>query len=239
LITWTGTAFSPAKTSIQSKVSVVFHNANSAPFGSNVRISGTKPTSFTVTLDPGTSSKPVTFTATGNETIDGKETATLGDSSTATVTTTAAPQSPPPATHSPAASSAPSHGSGSTASPAPSSVPTAVTNPPPLGIGVIPTPSALPRGPDPLVAGPGFEDTPTPEPSSADIPAKALSQSVPARKYGLPGAVAAVLLTGVVVGVVRLARVEFGGVPVNGTSTEPTVVSGEDVPVESREELEN
>jgi hypothetical protein len=33
---------------------------------------------------------------------------------------------------------------------------------------------------------------------------------VPARKYGLPGALAAVLLTGVFVGVVRLARIDFG-----------------------------
>jgi hypothetical protein len=62
---------------------------------------------------------------------------------------------------------------------------------------------------------------------------------VPARKYGLPGAVAAVLLTGVVVGVVRLARVEFGGVAGTGGSPQPIAVDGEDLPVDNREELDN
>jgi hypothetical protein len=56
-------------------------------------------------------------------------------------------------------------------------------------------------GPDDLFSGP------TPTPVAAP---RALAQAVPARKYGLPGALAAVLLTGVVVGVVRLARVDYG-----------------------------
>ena len=64
--------------------------------------------------------------------------------------------------------------------------------------------------------------TETAAPTTA-VPAQALSQSVPARKYGLPGALAAVLLAGVAVGVVRLARVEYanGNGNGNGSSNGP------------------
>ena len=91
-----------------------------------------------------------------------------------------------------------------------------MTNPPPLGIGVLaPTAAPLPTDPDPLLAGPGGVLIPTPQPSAVDVP-RALAQSVPARKYGLPGALAVVVLGGVAVGVVRLARVEFGNGHTNG-----------------------
>jgi plastocyanin len=74
------------------------------------------------------------------------------------------------------------------------------------------------KQPTPLVA-PG--STPSPVPTASvdafgdPVPVEGvtLAQPVPARRFGLPGAVAAVLVAGVVVGVVRLAKAEYGVPP--------------------------
>jgi hypothetical protein len=77
----------------------------------------------------------------------------------------------------------------------------------------VPPPGTTPAPQGPVVAGP----LPSPSPpdgttATADGPINtSLSQPVKARRLGLPGALAAVLVAGVVVGVVRLAKAEFGG----------------------------
>jgi hypothetical protein len=71
-----------------------------------------------------------------------------------------------------------------------------------------------------VVALPGVTPTPTAAPTTpADVPTT-LAQPVAARRIGLPGALAGVLLVGVVAGVYRLARVEYG-VPAVPSPTEP------------------
>jgi hypothetical protein len=225
LITWTGSTFSPVKTSVRAGVSVVFHNANSGALARDVTVSGTKPTKFSVKITPGASSKAQTLA--GTETVSGQESGALGNSGTATITVVPAPTTPPttkPPTSSPKPKPS-THSTTPATSPAPQPTGPAlgVTNAPPLGIGVL-APTASPAGPGPQVAGPDdLFGGPTPTPTPVAEAPRALAQSVPARKYGLPGALAAVLLTGVVVGVVRLARVDLGnGHHIGGNDTTST-----------------
>ena len=215
-ITWDGDKFTSTPT-IASGTIVKWRNDGSgglAGIGGDGTLTVTYksgPSRFsTVNVAHGATSSGTTInggSAQANEVVNGHDQS--GSDRTGTIVVKATPASPKPSpTHS-TTSPKPTHSSSSKASP--SAAPIGVVNPPPLGVGVA-SPSPSPAGPGPLVAAAPPDELPTPEPSvDADVPpTHALAQSVPARKLGLPGALAAVLLTGVVVGVVRLARVEFG-----------------------------
>jgi plastocyanin len=214
-VDWKSGVLTPAKITVRVGVSVLWHNNNSTPIldGGTVTLASAKgaPTTFSVTAGTRSATKSVKFSKAGTEKYTGND----GTSGTTAGTITVAAAPTPTPTHSTASSSPKPKSTHSTTpatspAPQPTSPPLGVTNPPPLGIGVLaPTPS--PAGPGPMVAGPDdLFGAPTPTPTSVAAAPRALAQSVPARKYGLPGALAAVLLTGVVVGVVRLARLDFG-----------------------------
>jgi hypothetical protein len=217
-IHWDGAKFTSDPT-VASGTKVTWVNDASGPLQGSVTIhyvSG--PTKFNdVTI---ATAKSTSVTMTGGskqatETYTGHESGVAGQNDTGTIVVKAKPTpAPTHTTSSPPKSSKPSS-SKPKPTPTPTTAPPVVTNPPPLGIGVLgPTPS--PAGPGPLLAGPDPGLSPTPEAAPNANAPRALSQSVPARKYGLPGAIAAVLLTGVAAGVVRLARVEYGNGNGNG-----------------------
>src|SRR4051794_29509191 len=231
-ITWDGSRFTSTPT-IASGTIVKWKNANSAPTAGSLRVSyKSGPTKFSdVTVAPGATSKGTPMTGgskASNEGVHGRQQVSLIQTNVndGTIHVGAKPAAPapsntttkPPASHSnpPAAHSNPPKAPAAQTTPPPAA---GLTNPPPLGVGAIPTPAPSAPGPGPQVAGP-VPLTPAPTTLQADVP-HALSQPVPARKYGLPGALAVVLLTGVVVGVVRVARSEFGnGLPTDGPPTD-------------------
>ena len=235
VITWTGNAFSPSTLSVQAGVAVEWANQGQGIGYGALTVTPAKgaPNQFAATkVQPGETSKPVVMAKSGTETVEGSQRISPIQTNVnhGVIHVVPKPASPPPATHSPAPASHPAHQttkptSKPAAAPAPAPAPpTGVTNPPPLGIGTVPAPAPSPAGPGPQVAGP--QPVPVPTETAAPttaVPAQALSQSVPARKYGLPGALAAVLLAGVAVGVVRLARVEYanGNGNGNGSSNGP------------------
>ncbi|MFL6239628.1 MAG: hypothetical protein ACJ735_09105 [Actinomycetes bacterium] len=222
VVVWSSDSLTPATMKLQAGASVIWHNGNTNIIEGTVELQSAHgaPTTFDVSAGPGTSTKPLRFSRVGTEKYTGSDTLKSGVPGTITVVAapTSSPPSPPPRSSPPTPPShppappPPGGGGGTSNPPPPAPAPLGVTNPPPLGVGVLPTPAPSLPGPNPLVATPnlGIPTTPTPTAVPADVP-KALGQSVPARKYGLPGALAAVLLAGLVVGVVRAARAEANG----------------------------
>jgi hypothetical protein len=220
VITWTGSVFSPASVTVQAGVAVEWTNQGhplTGPGTLTITPGNKAPNQFPpIQLKPGQTSKPVAMSRTGTETVRGSQPISLIQTNvnTGTIKVVPRPVTPPPP---PATSNPTSHTAHTTkpatgpAPPPPPAPPTGITNPPPLGAGAVPQPAPSPAGPGPVVAGPQPTPTPAAESPAAttDVPARALGQPVPARKYGLPGALAVVLLAGVAVGVVRLARVEY------------------------------
>jgi hypothetical protein len=223
-ITWDGSKFT-SNPSVATGTIVKWKNAGTSPTAGKLKITyKSGPTQFSpITIAPGATSSGTKMTGgsvSAKEVAHGSQPVlvqtNVGD---CTITIVPRPATPPPTRPptQPPTSNPTSHTSHTTKPAAkaapPPAPPTGVTNPPPLGAGAgaVPQPAPSPAGPGPVVAGP--QPTPTPAAESpavtTDVPARALGQSVPARKYGLPGALAVVLLAGVAVGVVRLARVEY------------------------------
>jgi hypothetical protein len=228
-ITWDGTKFTTNPT-VASGTIVKWKNAGTQPTAGNLRITyKSGPTKFNpISVAPGATSTGTKLTggsAATKEVVHGSQPVlvqtNVGDG---TITIQAVGQPVPAPSHSPTShpTTKPTHTTKpAPAKPAPApkpAPPTGVTNPPPLGVGAVPAPAPSPAGPGPQVAGPQPVPAPTETaaPTTTEVPPQALGQSVPARKYGLPGALAAVLLAGVAVGVVRLARVEYANGNGNG-----------------------
>ncbi len=232
-ITWDGSKFSTVSKPIASGTIVKWKNSGTAEVlgvgdGTLEVTYKSGPTSFSkITVEHNATSsgtKIVGGSKQANEVFNGHDNS--GDDATGTVAVSAAPPPPSPKpstkppTHSPTPkpthkTTSPTH----SPSPKPSSPPLGVTNAPPLGIGVLPGPKTSVQGPGPQVAAPDdIEPSLQPPVPSEDVP-HVLGQPVPARKYGLPGALAAVLLAGVAVGVVRAARTEVGNGNGNGNGT--------------------
>ena len=220
-ITWDGSKFTSNPT-VSSGTIVKWKNAGTTPTAGALQITyKSGPTKFApISIAPGATSSGTKMTGlstTTREVVRGSQPVLVQTNvGNGTITIRAVAPPPPPATHPPTTkpTSPATHTTQPATQPAPKPAPappTGVTNPPPLGIGGVAPPAPSPVGPGPLVAGPQPQPTPTPDAvaPASEVPARALSQSVPARKYGLPGTLAAVLLAGVAVGVVRLARVEY------------------------------
>jgi hypothetical protein len=220
-INWDGSQFTSTPT-VASGTVVKWHNAGGQLDGSVTISYKSGPTTFkSVTVDKGRTSSGTTMTGGSkqeDEVVTGQESdAALNqnDKANGTIHVKAQPAPAPSPTHTTSRPSPkPTHPSVPEPTPTPSpSAPLTVTNPPPLGVGAAPTPTATPSGPNPLVAlPPQPPPSPTLEPALTDAP-RALAQAVPARKYGLPSVLAAVLLAGVGVGVVRARRSDNGQPP--------------------------
>ena len=230
-IVWTGSEFVPTKAAVVSGVGVVFKNNGGAfragigdgtltvRYQSGETNFDTKP----IQVASGASSKPLVLTnKTGKpeEVVTGQDQSVAGTPVLYTITVKAAPKpspTPSPSTSTPPKPE-PTTGSspkpGTTAAPGTTVLGQGQANVPTLGSGNIFATPGAPNAPlGPLVAGPDFADpnaSPAPEANIEPQAGASLAQPVDARRLGLPGALAAVLVAGVLVGVVRLARAEYG-----------------------------
>jgi plastocyanin len=227
--------FTPPKVRIRAGTSIVWSNSEVT---GNVTVAEQKTTpkqtvAFTRVVSAGGNSSgkpdggPVTFRNTGaqyTEKYQGDPSTPLGVIKNAQIIVVPPPASPPPASSPPAKPPPPHSGKPSpTPSPGTSVLGQGSANNPTLGVGVLPTPGASPPPPPPALALPAIgEPGPTPsETPTVEAAATSLSQPVKARRLGLPGALAAVLVAGVAVGVVRLAKAEYGGNGTNGGNAQP------------------
>jgi plastocyanin len=232
-VTWSNGSFS-GNPRLHAGDAVRWRNNSGQPLEVKGTTSNWK--AYSVTVAANATSASHKFTTAGSYGFSGTGglLGTQTDSGTITVT---APQSSPtpsktptskpsPHTSKPASSPPPKHptrhhhqgGSGSNSTPSPTFTGgVGAAGGPQLGAGELNPPVRPGHGnaPDPVVASPGV--TPTPAPTASvdafgdPVTTEAtLAQPVPARRFGLPGAVAAVLVAGVIVGVVRLARAEYG-----------------------------
>jgi hypothetical protein len=222
-IVWDGAKFTSAPT-VASGTTIKWTNAGGPLDGSLTITYKAGPTKFTkpITIAKGKTSSGLVMTGAStkkNEIVDAAESGLGGTTTTGTIHVNAAPKPAP--TPSTSATSSPKPTVGSTGKPKPSPTPSpstgvlglGATSNPPIGVGALPSLSPSPSGPQPDLAGPTIGElgpTPSATPTTGAT-VTSLAQPVKARRLGLPGALAAVLLAGVGVGVVRLARAEYGG----------------------------
>lgn len=201
---------------IYAGVTITFVNDDTGLAGNSVRFteSSAKPV-FDKTVAKGdtvavkfSAVRVMTYTATSGAALNPPT-----DTGKITVVAKPTPSPTPTTSHSPSPKPQPSTGPspqpGSTPPPGTSVLGQGLSQVPQFGSGTLfPSPgaSSAPLGPV-IATDPSASPTPAP---STDQAATSLSQPVDARRLGLPGALAAVLVAGVVVGVVRLARAEFG-----------------------------
>jgi plastocyanin len=221
---WDGQALSPASARIQAGVTVTWINDDTPTLvdpADTVYLDSTGgPKTFNKEVPPEGGRRIQLFDKAGKATYSAT-TRSVADPDFVDGTIVIVPVPTPDPTPAPTKSTSPSPPStGTTPNPTRTTPAPGATvlgqgqaNVPTLGSGnLFPSPGATPVPLGPLVAGPDFVDpnaSPIPDATQPQAGAS-LAQPVDARRLGLPGALAAVLVAGVLVGVVRLARAEYG-----------------------------